>query len=225
MRGCCLTNLIVLGVTEDPDVEPPVLSDYCAYWGNIASSIFFPCGDGSDVNGNVSQIDLCGSNGFDILDFQEPGNVFRYVNADAAFAYSQMIVPAGNGVPVDMGYYAFDIFGNPSGPQPIVITDSNCFINCFTATFEVNDVAVNSFTQFKYNGVTRDMTGDLPFSNPGHDAWVLTQLIGWLEPSATYVSSFVGNTVTITITTIMTMEEGWWGDGIVTIDQFNFTSC
>lgn len=222
---CCNPiQRIVTGVWPVDPVDPPILSDYCAYWGLTGTSIFFPCVEGSDVNGNTSQGQLCGGF-FDIADFQETGNVFRYANFSGSAWYAQMIVPAGNAVPVDMGYYAFDIFGNPSGNIPIDIITSNCFINCYTATFDVNDVNVDSFTQFIYNGLVVDMTGDVPFSDPGHDAWVLSQLVGWLEPSMTYQKSYVGTTVTITIETIMQLTSGYWGDGVSNLGTFSFDPC
>lgn len=224
---CCNPiQRIVTGVWPVDPVDPPVLSDYCAYWGLTGTSIFFPCVDGSDVNGNTSQGQLCGGT-FDIADFQETGNVFRYANYSGSAWYAQMIVPAGNAVPTDMGYYAFDIFGEPSGNIPIDIISSNCFVNCYTATFDVNDVNTDGLTSFVYNSLVVDIypVSLTPFGDPACDADTLAQLIGYLEPSATFTSSFVGNTVTITITTIMTIESGLWGTDLQDGESFAFTPC
>lgn len=203
---CCNPiSRIITGVWPEDPVDPPVLSEYCVQWSQYDATIFFPCGENNTVNG---QSGTCGST-IDIADFLMAGNLFRYIQY-GAFYYIQVIAPAANGLVANFGDIEYDVFGNPSGPVPIgAIQSQNCFVNCWTATFDVGDVDVDGFTGYIYNEIDNvvDFTADLPFSDPNHDANAKANMVGYFEPSMTFTSSYVGNTVTVTITTIMTIFE------------------
>jgi hypothetical protein len=195
--------------------EPPVLADYCVQWGRYDDFIlFFPCNSEplTSINGVLD--DYCGLpfGWADFQDYLETGNVMRFITTGGGgfnSYYFQVITPASNSLVPDFGYIEFDIFGSPSGQLPIAaIQNTNCVLKCWTATFNVDDVNTQGLTAFYYNGqdgndgIHIDWT-PIAFANPGHDAFVMSLMAGYLEPSATFVSSFVGNTVTVTWTTIM----------------------
>lgn len=225
-RGaCCYPVLrnIVLGI--DPPPDPPVESPYTVYWSAFSAGMFFPCGTDNEINGYTSPGVICGGY-FNLSDFQEAGNIFLYsVGGSAGGWYVQMIVPTGNAVPTNFGTYSFDIFGNNSGPIPIEpIQNSNSTVNCYTATFDVDDVNTDGFSYIQYNGVGIDLGTPPPFSDPTHDAVTLGLLAAFLEPSATFVSSYVGNTVTITMTTLLIIESGIAGE-LPNVTEVIFTPC
>lgn len=223
---CCWNHFqrsLVLGDGSDP---PPALSDYCVQWSTFAASPVFPCGDAPDINGNTNFGELCGGD-FNIVDFGDTGNLFTYKYLNSNLLYAQVVRPIANAALADLGYYAFEFGGNPLGPFPISADNENCYIGCYQATFSVDDVNTDGVTAFGYNSL--DMTIDLqpgvlvPFSDPTHDAVILAQLQGFLEPSATFESTYVGNTVTITMRTIMTNLNGIWGTQVADIAPFTLT--
>lgn len=224
MKCCNIITDLITGVVSTEDPSPPLTSEYCVQWSVNDSNLFFPCVEGADVNGNT---DTSGGSGsicqhFSIADFDGVvGNTFYYdnFNVDEKW-YAQVIRLNTNPVLADLGYYAYDVFGNIV-TLPIPATTSNCTPTCYTATFEGIDITTDGFSSFRgLQTSTRIVDIEGPggsdplvlFNDPDVEALYKTKLIthAGFEPDATVTVTINSPTsVTLTICTILTFRTLW----------------
>lgn len=235
MAKCCDNIWLNTIIGTPPDLggggEEPVLSDYCVQWSITATNVCFPCSVADEVNGDFSG-SICGGTVV-INDLNGIiGNNFAYDNYNASFWYAQVIRPIANAALDDLGYYASECFGLPNGPFSIPITDSNCYVQCYTATFDVDDVDNQGFT---FVGLqTADRVKDLyngaspviAFSDPGFVADAINRLVtlALCEPSITVEVIINSPTnVTLNICSVMNILSGFYGITGQQLGPINFT--
>jgi hypothetical protein len=236
MKCCNIITDLITGVVSTEDPSPPLTSAYCIQWSEADDNLFFPCVAGADVNGNT---DTGGGEGtslctwFSITDFEGVvGNTFFYQYYSPKW-YSQVIRPNTNDALADLGYYAYDVFGNPVGPLDIPATNSSCTPHCYTATINGIDVTTDGLSEL--NGVqtvNRDVDIDKPgdplvtFDDPAVEAIYLAKIILYAgaEPDATVTVTVNSPTsATITICTLLEIAGGTIGDAGSDFLTFNFT--
>jgi hypothetical protein len=237
MKCCNIITDLITGVVSTEDPSPPLTSAYCIQWSTNESNLFFPCVEGADVNGNTNTSGGEGSicQHFSITDFDGVvGNTFYYDNYAGAdnLWYAQVIRPNTNPALADLGYYAYDVFGNIV-TNPIPATNSNCTPHCYTATVNGIDITTDGLSEVTIQEISRetDIDGDggsdplVTFDTPNIDALYKTKLIthAGFEPDCTVTITINSPTsVTIEICSLLELFEGAIGNNGGDFLAFNF---
>lgn len=227
MNGCCFNPIRaeIIGIIETTPPEPPVESNWCVQWVSVPYSVFFPCGTDNEINGNTNSGEICGGNFF-IGDFDgNADHTFYYDSSGPDNTwYAQVIRPSADPALETLGTHSYDVFGNPSGPIPIVPSDQNCVLRTFQAVFTVPDVSTNQFSRIIFDAFQIDLVANFwPFDTPNvGDLYLADISTSRIGPEATVDVQLNGNEVTLTIVSLIEITTGAYGTEVGPETQFPF---